>query len=354
MKVITAHDAYTQYGGAERVFEAIHELYPEAPVYTIAVDEKNREHLKSWKVISSPLQTLYKIYPHLQHLFPFIPVMLKFFKTESADLLISSSSSYIKGLRKPQGCKHINYCHTPFRLLWTDQGNALKEIWPVLHPLAKLYWAWLRKWDYAKAQQVDFFIANSKEVQKRIKQFYKRDSEIIYPFVDVNFWKPTRGKQDYFLIAGRLQRAKGLEKVIAAFNSSGKPLHVVGSGRYEAILRAMSKPNIIFLGRLSDEDLRDEYSGARAFIFPQLEDFGIMPLEAAACGTATLGLNQGGTLETIKPGITGELFAEGHLESALSEWNESRYTKEALLAQAQAFSKELFMQKFKAFVQKIS
>lgn len=354
MKVITAHDSYTQYGGAERVFGAIHELYPESTVYTLVVDQNMQQHLNSWHIVTSPLQIIYEIYPRFQHLFPLIPVVLEFFKTEPADLLISSSSSYIKGLHKPRGSKHVNYCHTPFRLLWLDEDHALKEIWPVLHPIAKLYWKWLRKWDYQRAQQVDYFIANSKEVQARIKQFYGRDSEIIYPFVDLDFWKPTREKQDYFLIAGRLQRAKNLEVVIEAFNKSGQSLHVVGSGRYEAELRAIAKPNITFLGRLDDQGLRDEYSGARGFIYPQLEDFGIMPLEAAACGTASLGLNQGGTLETIKPGITGELFAFGEVESALSQWDQSRYTTEDLLAHAKQFSKEQFQEKVKAFIAHIS
>lgn len=357
MKVILAHDSYTQYGGAERVFEAIHELYRASTVYTLVVDDRMRQHLVGWHVETSPLQKIYKIYPRLQHLFPLIPIALKLMKTEKADVLISSSSSYMRGLRKPENGLHINYCHTPFRLLWIDPEHALGEIPKFLHPMAKLYWKWLRRWDYRKAQQVDYFIANSKEVQKRIKQYYNKDSEIICPFVDVNFWKPTREKQDYFLIAGRLQRAKGLETVIQAFNDSGKTLHVVGTGRYEAQLRAMAKSNIVFLGRLSDEGLRDEYSGARGFIYPQFEDFGLMPLEAAACGTASLGLAKGGSLETIKPGTTGELFGEvtsQALNSALATWDESKYSQDNLVSHASQFSKEQFLQKFKSFLAKVT
>ncbi|HEX3095746.1 MAG TPA: glycosyltransferase [Patescibacteria group bacterium] len=353
--LVLAQDAFTQFGGAERVFEGAQELYPESPIYTLAVDPSLTERMKNWKVVTSPLQFIYNLHPHLTHLFLMIPVVLEFWKPKQGKVLLSFSSSYIKGLKKPKGAVHINYCHTPTRFLWIDPEQALKEIPSFLHKLAKLYFGWLKQWDLVAANNVNYFIANSREVQRRIKQVYNRDSEIVYPFVDVNFWKPTIAKQDYFLIAGRLQYAKGLEIVIEAFNELGWPLHVVGTGRYESHLKKIAKSNVKFFGKLADEQLRDQYSGAKGFIYPQFEDFGMMPLEAAACGTATIGLAKGGSLETIIPNETGELLESitaQTLIEALRSWNHEKYQQDNMLAHAQKFSKQIFQEKLSAIVTK--
>jgi glycosyltransferase involved in cell wall biosynthesis len=356
MKVILAHDSYTQYGGAERVFEGMVEMYPDSSVYTLVVDKRLKWHLADWRVFTSPLQKLYNWYRNMQHLFGLIPFVLPFFRLERADLLLSSSSAYLKGLHKTEGMKHINYCHTPTRFIWTDYEYALHEVTPLLRPVAKLYLWWLKKWDYKAAQKVDHFIASGKEVQDRIKQYYDRDSDIIHPFIDVDYWAPTRSKGDYFLIAGRLTPYKDYDKVILAFNKLGWPLHVIGTGRYERYLRSIAGPNVIFLGKVDDESLRLQYSGARAFIYPQLEDFGMMPLEAAGCGTATLGLAKGGSLETIVPGITGELLPSidtNSLCAALNEWDENKYSQAGLIAHAHKFSKQEFQRQLKDLVTKL-
>lgn len=353
--VVLAHDSFTQYGGAERVFEGAQELFPNSSIYTLVTDSKLANSFKDWKIINSPLQALYNIYPHFQHLFGLIPMVLKFWKPKSSKVLLSFSSSFIKALKKKPNQIHINYCHTPTRFLWIDPEHAYKEIPKFLHPFAKLYFAWMKKWDLKAANSVDFFIANSKEVQARIKNIYKRDSEIIYPFIDVNFWKPSQAKRDYFLIAGRLQYAKNLDLVIKVFNDLGWPLHVVGTGRYEQELKNMAKENIKFLGRTSDEVLRDEYSGALGFIYPQFEDFGAMPIEAAACNTASIGLAKGGSLETILPKITGELLEtmdEQSLKSTLQNWNVNSYKPEDLTLHSQKFRKEIFQQKLLSFLER--
>jgi glycosyltransferase involved in cell wall biosynthesis len=348
MKVILAHDSYTQYGGAERVFEGMKELYPDSAVYTLVVDDRLKMHLSNWKIITSPLQAVFNRYRNMQHLFVFVPLVLPFFKFAKADLLLSSSSAYLKGVKKPEGAVHVNYCHTPTRFIWTDYEYALNEVSPLLRPFAKVYLSWLKKWDYKAAQKVDYFLANGNEVKERIKKYYKRDSEILHPFIDVDFWKPTRAKGDYFLIAGRLTPYKDYDKVILAFNKLGWPLHVIGSGRYEKYLRAISGPNVTFLGRVDDELLRLQYSGARGFIYPQMEDFGMMPLEAASCGTATLGLAKGGSLETVIPGLTGELLPDVSAEmltAAITAWDEGKYSTETLRQHAAKFSKQEFQKK---------
>lgn len=345
MKVILAHDSYTQYGGAERVVEGMHEQFPNSPIYTLVVDKKLRWHVKGWRILTSPLQKIFNLYGNMQHLFMFVPFVLSFWRLENADLLLSSSSAYLKGLKKSKGMKHVNYCHTPTRFIWTDYEYALHEVVPILRPLAKIYLWWLKKWDYKAAQKVDHFLANGREVQKRIKQFYNRDSEILHPFIDVEFWKPTRSKGDYYLIAGRLTPYKDYDKVILAFNKLGWKLHVIGTGRYEKYLRSIAGNNIIFLGKVDDEALRYQYSGAKAFIYPQYEDFGMMPLEAAACGTATLGLAKGGSLETIIPGETGELMEKVDIESltsALKSWDYAKFNEAHLIQHAHKFSKQVF------------
>jgi glycosyltransferase involved in cell wall biosynthesis len=185
----------------------------------------------------------------------------------------------------------------------------------------------------------------------------KRDSVIVYPYVDTEFWKPTIAKEDYFFIAGRLQPYKGHDLVIKACNELGLPLHVVGTGRYENYLHSIAGPTVKFLGRVSDEQLRDEYSGARGFLYPQLEDCGMMPLEAAACGTATIGLAKGGSLETIVPGVSGELIDQITVESlktALMKWDERRYQTEQMREHAEKFSKQEFKRKVAEFIHKVS
>ncbi len=352
--MVLAHDAFTQFGGAERVFEAAAEMWPESDIYTLAVDQRMPQLLEGHRIVSSPLQSIYDLHPKLTHLFALIPIVLRFWGPKKGHTLLSFSSSFIKALRKPAQSVHINYCHTPTRFLWVDPEHAYKEIPKPLHFLVNLYFSWMKRWDLRAAQRVDYFIANSQEVQRRIKQFYGRDSELIYPFIDTNFWKPTRPKQNYFLVAGRLQYAKGLATVIEVFNELGWELHVVGTGRFESTLKSMAKGNVRFLGRVSDEVLRDEYSGALGYVYPQFEDFGLMPLEAAGCGTATMALAKGGSLETVKAGITGELLNEvtkEYLNECLRGWDAEHYRQDDLLQHADRFNKQIFQDKLRQFVQ---
>ena len=293
--IVIAHDSFTQYGGAERVFRSFGELYPQAPVFTMVSDPEIEKLMNVPRPQVSWLQFFYNIIPKFQWWFPLVPFMLSTVKLPESKIILSSSSAYLKGLPK-RGAVHINYCHTPTRFLWTDYKYALREVHPLLRPLARVYLQWLKRWDLRAAKKVDVFIANSKEVQKRIKTFYGRDSELIYPFVNTQFWRPTVTKGNYFLIAGRLAPYKNHDAIIEIFNSLGLPLRVVGEGRFQTYLRSIAKSNIKFLGRVSDEDLRDQYSGALGFIYPQVEDFGLMPLEAASCGTPTIALAQAGSL----------------------------------------------------------
>ena len=414
MKIALAHDSFTQAGGAERVVEALHELYPQAPVFTLVFDPKFRFKYKDWDIRTSGLQTLFLSLGKFQYLLPLIPWGVDNLDFSGYDLVISSSSGFIKNIRVPKNCVHINYCHTPTRFLWSNPDYIKQEVPVILRPAAGILLKKLEAWDFRGAQRVGKFIANSKEVQSRIKKYYNRDSEIIYPFVDVNFWHTTSAnviarsasdeaisnqekiasaalamthKQDYFLLAGRLQAHKKNDLIVEIFSALGGSasggneskinLHIAGTGRQEAYLKSIAKANITFLGQVTDEQLRDEYSGARAYIYPQLEDFGLMPLEAAACGTATLAFGHGGALETIVPGVTGEFFGiddvlqssgrvvapfmglskepdksgnyKDQIKQLILSWNPQKYTTDNLRVQAEKFSKEKFKEQVLEF-----
>lgn len=348
-KIALVHDSFTQLGGAERVFEHIREVFPQATVFTLVIEKKLRARYAHWNIKTSWLQKVYNLYPRFPHLLPLIPLAVSCMDFSGYDLIISSSSSFVKNIRVPAGARHICYCHTPTRFLWVDGEYINQEVPAGLRWLARMFFGFLKKWDYAGAQRVTKFIANSREVQKRIKKIYGRESSVVYPGVDTDFWRPTAAKKNYFLIAGRLQAHKKNDLIIKIFSRLGLPLHVAGTGRQENYLKTISKPNIKFLGRISDEFLRDEYSGALGFIYPQIEDFGLMPLEAAACGTPTLGYAAGGNLETIIPGRTGELFVDYGDEAIMQiirDWNPDKYSIGALQDQAAAFGKKFFEKNF--------
>lgn len=320
MRIALAHDSFTQLGGAERVIEALHEMFPDAPVFTLVVDYHLKNKYRTWDIRTSWLQVLYNFIPRLQYILPLIPAAVSSLKFDGYDAVISSSSGFVKNIKVPKNCVHVDYCHTPTRYLWTDGNYVRDEVPAVLQPFIWPLISWLKRWDYKGAQRVNYFIANSDEVQKRIQNVYQRTSTVIHPFIDTDFWRLSTGKSDYFLIAGRLQAHKNNELIIRIFNEIGLPLHVVGTGRQEKYLQSIAKPNISFLGKISDERLRDEYSGALGLIFPQLEDFGLMPLEAAACGTATLAYSRGGALETVVPGVTGEFFGANDVARPFMGW----------------------------------
>ncbi len=374
MRIAIVHDSFTQLGGAERVVDVLHEMYPEAPVFTLVFDKKLKDKYLAWDIRTSWLQVIYNIIPKFQYLFPLVPLAVSSLKFDGFDLVISSSSSFAKNIKVPKTTVHISYCHTPTRFLWQGTDYLNEEVPSILLPIARIIIKWMRKWDYRAAQRVTHFVANSTEVQKRIKAYYNRDSTVIYPPVDTDFWKPVSviasaseailsssqiaasasqspgllamtQKQDYFLLAGRLQAHKSNELIIKIFNDLKIPLHVVGTGRQESYLRSISKDNIKFLGRISDEQLREEYSGTKAYIFPQLEDLGLMPLEAAACGTATIAYGKGGSLETVVSGVTGELFEKydaDEIKRLILGFNPAKYQQQNLTNHAKKFSREKF------------
>lgn len=350
MKIALLHDSFTQMGGAERVVDGLHEIFPKAPVFTLVFDPKYKEKYKNWDIRTSALQPLYLLLGKLKFLLPLVPWAVEQIDLSGYDVIVSSSSGLIKNVKPPKNSVYICYCHTPPRFLGSDY--VTQEVPFLLRPLAKFFLKYYKRWDIKATARINFFVANSEEVKRRIKNSYNRQALVVYPGIS-SFWRPSAHKSDYFLLAGRLQAHKQNEVIIRIFSKLNIDLHVVGSGRQEEYLRSIAGPSVKFLGRVSDEVLRNEYSGAKAYIFPQVEDFGLMPLEAAACGTPTLAYGRGGALETVIPKVTGEFFYsydEEEVKNLILNWQPEKYTIANLQRQAEKFKVESFKKTVGEFV----
>lgn len=361
MKVALVHDFLKEYGGAERVLEALHEIYPDAPVYTAFVDQAGLgphwERIKNWNIHPSWVQKCWlvkKLHSPLRFL---APLVWESFNFDSYDMVISSSGWYIcRGIVTKPSTLHICYLHHPPRHLY---GYKTAVEWQKYLPIriyGNIINHFLRIYDFATAQRVDFFIANSEETRARIKKFYRRDSVVIYPPVNtrINTNNDTN-KHEYFLCVSRLARAKNIHLAIEACNKLGLKLWVVGRGREEKYLKSIAGPEIKFLGEVPDEKLPEIYSGAQALIFPaENEEFGIVPLEAMAAGTPVIALRSGGVVESVIEGKTGEFFNKPTVDALvdiLKHFDKKRYNPEDCQRQAERFSKERFKRGIKEFVE---
>jgi glycosyltransferase involved in cell wall biosynthesis len=368
MKVAIVHDYLKESGGAERVLQVLHEMFPEAPIYcafykpesTAAKEFVGADIRPSW---ANVLIRNWNLYSPLRFLAPFI---WESFDFSSYDVVILSSSWFItKSIRIPKHVKVICYCHTPPRYLY---GYATSMEWQRYWPV-RIYGVlvahFLRMYDFLAAQRVDQFIANSENVARRIEKFYRKDSVVIYPPVEVEkikrslLYKKT-SSAEYFLVAGRIAGAKGVDLAMKAANVLNVKLKIVGEfagikfGKED--LEKLKSDNIEFLGRVSDEELYGLYAGAEAFLaLGKDEDFGITPVEAMAAGTPVVAYKSGGYLETVVEGKTGVFFEEYNVESlveAMKRVQGLRFKAQALRAQAEKFSKERFVEKFQELIKK--
>ncbi len=381
MKVALVHDYIKEYGGAERVLEVLTEIFPQAPIYT-AFYRQNSEafkHFKDKKIIASWVQNFpffgERLYSPLRFL---TPLIWGSFDLSEYDLVISSASWYIsKGFKKKnEKFTEICYCHTPPRWLYGYSTSVnFQKYWPV-KIYALLIGHFLRLYDFKQAQKVDYFIANSKEVQSRIKKFYRRDSTVIYPPATLSLAKragPPTPKGDYYFIVSRIVGAKGLDLAVEAALKRGFKLKIAGSPagysfEHDKLVKKASysperKSNgVKFLGQVSDEELAKLYRGAKGFLaLSQDEDFGITPVEAMFCGTPVIAFNGGGYKETvIDPSAgsgqapTGVLFNNYSVDgliAAVKRFESLKFSSEACVEQAKKFSKERFMKEIKEFVE---
>ncbi len=361
MKVALAHDYLREYGGAERVLEVLHEIFPDAPVYTAYVNldvmGENGKRFKSWDIRPSWFQKFPFANTLLSPFRIFGPMMFESFDLSEYDLVISSSSAthLAKAVITKPETLHISYIHTPPRFLYgyVTSFNYKKHWWTKIG--GEIINHFMRLYDFEVSQRPDILVANSKNIQNRIKKFYRRDSVIIYPPVDLSEFsgkgKAERGKREYFLVLSRLVRGKGVEVIVEACGKLGLSLKVAGSGPELASLRQSFArfKNIEFLNWVSDEERVKLLSNAKALIVAsEDEDFGITSIEAQAAGTPVIAPASGGFLETVIQGRTGVLYGGSGMVNAtsligvLQKFNSKDFNHNVLRKNAEKFSKEKF------------
>ena len=358
MKVALVYDRVNKIGGAERVLETLREIFPEAPLYTAVYNPETAPWAKKFKVIPSFLQK-FPLAKSRHEVFPyFMPIAFESFSFDEYDLVISITSEAAKGiLTKPQTL-HLCYCLTPTRYLWSGYQKYFQN--KAFRFLTKPIVVYLRSWDKIAAQRPDVYLTISGNVKKRIKKYYHRDSEVIYPPVDLERFKVAKrqnGKEKYFLVVSRLDFGyKKVDLAIEAFNQLGLHLKIIGTGTQARNLKRKAKKNIEFLGQLTDKELLGYYQKSQAVIFPQEEDFGLVPLEVQACGRPVIAYQGGGDLETIVQGRTGEFFSpqtSRALIKVVKNFKSKKYSAKDCRQQAEKFGKEIFKKEFKEFVERL-
>ncbi len=359
MKVAIVHDWIINIGGAEKVLKAILEIFPDADIYTLVYLKDTLRKLGiNNKVYSSFISGLPFGKTKYSYYLPLMPLAIEQFDLSKYELIISSSHCVAKGILTKSYQIHICYCHTPMRYIWDLYFSYLKE-----HKLkngiksifVKLILHYLRIWDVLSANRVDYFIANSQNVANRIKKIYRRDSIIIYPPVDVEKFHPSYEKEDYFLVLSRLVPYKKVDLVVETFNELNLPLIVIGEGEEMGRIKKMAKENIKILGWQEDDVVKEYLAKAQALIFASEEDFGIVPVEAQACGTPVIAYNKGGAKETVIDGETGILFEEQNVESlkrAVLRFLKERdnFQRDKIMKNAKRFSKDRFKREFKSYI----
>lgn len=364
MKVALVHDYLREYGGAERVLEVFHEMFPEAPIYTAYLNlaglGSHAKDFKNWNIKTSWIQHLPFANKLISPLRVLAPSIFESFDLTDYDLVISSSSTYFANavITSPESL-HINYIHTPPRYLYgyATSYNYKKHWWTrIAGEIANHF---LRLADFEIAQRPDVLVANSQNVADRIKKFYRREATVIYPPVDVKRFKNSDlriKEKEHYLSLGRLVRGKGTEIIVEACTKLNLPLKVVGSGPELGRLKKLAGENVEFLMSVDDEKVPEILAGARATIVAsEDEDFGIVPVESMAAGTPVIAVRAGGFLETVIDGRTGEFFEKADVESlvkVLKDFDYKKFKSEDCIKQAEKFSKEEFKKKFLQLIAK--
>jgi len=348
MPIALVHDWLNQLGGAEDVLEVLHGLFPGAPIFTSIYDRRRMPaKWQEWDIRSSWMDHLPGIYRRHQ---PYMPLYALTFDRmripPGYDLVLSNKSAFCLGVRTPPGSRHVCYCLTPTRFTFDFDAYAARErIPPGTSAILKALNRALRRWECAAAMRVDQFVAISRAVQQRIKAFYGRESTLIYPPVRVSDYRVSRRSDDYLLIVSRLLPYKRLDLAVEACNRLGLPLVIAGEGRDRERLERMAGPTVKFLGRVDDATRADLLARCRAFVFPGLEDFGIAPINAMACGKPAIAYAGGGSLDTVVDGISGVLFSEQTPEAlagAIQRSLDLAFHPDAIRAHAEQFGVQRF------------
>ena len=363
MKVAIVHDFIIKLGGAEKVLQVLHDIYPEAPIYTLLYDKEGTRRVfekDGYKVITSSLQKMPAfIRKRSKLLITKYPQAIEEFNFDSFDLVISSSNSFAHGIITRPETLHICYCYSPTRYLWDWHHeylmeNDIKD--GLLGRYIKSKLSQIRIWDRLSADRVDFYITQSKTVQERIKKYFRKNSIIIHPPSEISRIKLSSNKpKNFYLIVSRLTPYKKIDLAIEAFNELGLNLYVVGEGGDKSRLKKLAKSNIKFLGYVSDQKVYKLMGECRAFVFPGIEDFGLTPIETMAAGRPVIAYKKGGLTETVIDGKTGMFFKDNTSESLINtvkkfENNINIYKSADCRNQAEKFSQKIFVSKIKTTV----
>ena len=357
MRVAIVHDWLTNYGGAERVVQALLELYPDADIFTLVYNRKNMEaRFPPEKVHTSFMQGIpfsTRLYTKMLAL---MPRAFESFDFSDYDLVISSSSSCAKGVITPPSVPHIAYIHSPMRYAWDLYFTYRRRSGVLTRFFMDRWMPGIRLWDYVSSQRIDMLVANSRYIARRISKFWNRQASVIYPPVDTARLGPNGlPPEDFYVAFSRLVPYKRMDLAVSACMQAGRRLIVIGSGSQERRLRALaaSDRNITFTGRLSDSETKSLLQRCRALIFCAEEDFGIIPVEAQACGRPVIALGRGGALETVLDGKTGVLFQQQSSDALLIAMErferleaQGTFRAERIAAHASQFSAEIFKKKF--------
>lgn len=347
MKVALVHDYLNQYGGAERVLDVFHAMFPDAPVFTsIHAPDAMPARYREWDIRTTWLDRVPTVRSKHQRFLPLFPLAFESMDLRGYDLVLSDASGFCHGVISEPETVHVCYCHSPPRFLW-DTANYLDREGvgrlgrAVLVPMLSR----LRQWDRTTADRADAYVSTSRLVQNRIAKFYRQPSVIVPPPTTVANFHVDAAPEDYFLIVMRLVGWKRPDIAVEACTRLGLPLVVAGDGRELDRLKAMAGPTVRFFGRANDAQLKQLYAKCRAFILPSEEDFGITPLEAMASGRPVIAYGAGGVLDTVLPGVTGEFFAAQTADSladVLARFDARRYDAGAIRAHAEGYDESVF------------
>ncbi len=357
VKLALVHDWLNQVGGAEDVLDELVSLYPESPIYTsIYAPELMPQYYQHWDIRTLWMDKLPKIHTHHQPYLPLYPLAWQGLDLSQYDVILSNKSGFCHGMRYHADTLHICYCLAPTRYVWQfDQYIAREGIGSTVQSALKPIIQRMKQWDYAAAQRVNHFIAISTEIQQRIRDYYDRDSVVIYPPVDTSRFAAARTEEtdDYFLIVSRLIPYKRIDLAVQAATRLGVKLKIGGRGRDLERLKAMAGETVEFLGYVPDDALPNLMARCKAFIFPGLEDFGITPVQAQAAGRPVIAYGGGGVLDTVIPGVTGEYFDQmtvEHLTNVMSQFDVARYDSNVVQAHAAKFDRAIFDEQITQFV----
>jgi glycosyltransferase involved in cell wall biosynthesis len=359
-KIALVHDWLTGMRGGEKCLEVLCELFPQATLFTLLHNKGSvSPTIERLTIQTSFVQHLPFVAAKYRNYLPLFPKAIGRFDFRDYDLIISTSHCVAKGAIPRSDAIHICYCHTPMRYVWElfDDYFGVEKVGYVKHKLISRIAVSLREWDVRTANRVHHYIANSNNVRERIKQHYRRDAVVIYPPVDTSLFQLSTKNEDYFLIVTAMAPYKRVDLAVEAFNRLGERLLVIGGGPEEENLKKLAKKNIEFLGWQPSERLHKYYAGCRALIFPGVEDFGIVPVEAMACGKPVIAFGKGGALETVISGKTGLFFSEQTVESliaAVKQFDEGQFSPEAIRVHALQFDKEIYRRKMREFIEEKS